>query len=177
VAVGSNITVTFSEAIRKGTGQIQLRSGSATGTLVESFDAATNSRLSISSDGRTLTIDPTANLANNTQYFVTFANGAIRDLAGNAYAGTTAYDFRTVPTPVPTITSGDIFRAEGREDSDGSGTGIFNAGKIRVMADFAKAVYSLQSWENRQINDFKSNSDDAVVELVTQQGWSPFACK
>lgn len=40
------------------------------------------------------------------------------------------------------------------------------------MADFSKAVYSLQSWENRQINDVKNYSDAAVTEVVTQQGWS-----
>jgi hypothetical protein len=93
VAVASNVVLTFSEAIARGTGNIVLRSGSATGTAVETFDAATSTRLSLS--GSTLTIDPTSNLSDNTQYFVTFASGAIKDLAGNSYAGTTTYDFRT----------------------------------------------------------------------------------
>ena len=93
VAVASNVVLTFSEAIARGTGSIVLRSGSATGTVVETFDAATSTRLSLS--GSTLTIDPTSNLSGNTQYFVTFASGSIKDLAGNNYAGTTTYDFRT----------------------------------------------------------------------------------
>ena len=93
VAVGANIVLSFSEAIARGTGTITLRSGSATGTIVESFDAANSNRLTVS--GSTLTIDPTSNLARDTSYFVTFASDAIRDLAGNAYAGTTSYDFRT----------------------------------------------------------------------------------
>jgi serralysin len=93
ITVGSNIVLTFSEAIARGTGTITLRSGSATGTIIESFDAATSNRLNLS--GSTLTIDPTSNLLANTQYFVVFTSGNIKDTAGNAYAGISTYDFRT----------------------------------------------------------------------------------
>ena len=102
VAVNSNITLTFSEAIQRGTGAIQLRSGSASGTVVESFDAASSSRLSIS--GSTLTVDPTSTLSANTQYFLTFAAGTVKDLAGNSYAGVSTYDFKTLSdTIAPTV--------------------------------------------------------------------------
>ena len=94
VAVGSNIVLTFSENIAKGSGTITLRSGSATGTIVESFDAATSNRITLS--GTTLTIDPTSDLSANTQYFVVFTSGNIKDTAGNAYAGISTYDFKTV---------------------------------------------------------------------------------
>ncbi len=104
VAASANIVLTFSEAIARGTGTISLRSGSATGTTVESFDAATSNRLTLS--GSTLTIDPTSNLSANTQYFVVFTSGNIKDAAGNAYAGISTYDFRTaVDTVAPTFTS------------------------------------------------------------------------
>jgi uncharacterized repeat protein (TIGR02059 family) len=99
----SNIVLTFSEAIQKGTGLIYLRIGSATGTIVEQFDAATSTRLTIS--GNSLTLDPTANLVNNTNYYVTFASGTVKDLAGNAYAGTSIYDFTTLDTIAPLFTS------------------------------------------------------------------------
>ncbi|MBB3944074.1 methionine-rich copper-binding protein CopC, partial [Sphingorhabdus rigui] len=94
IAVGSNIVVTFSEAIARGTGTITLRSGSATGTAIESFDAATSSRLSLS--GSTLTINPASDLATNTQYFLVFSSGNIKDAAGNIYTGTSTYDFTTI---------------------------------------------------------------------------------
>lgn len=93
VAVASNVVLTFSEAIQRGTGSIQLRSGSATGTIVESFDAAASSRISLA--GSILTIDPVANLNSATTYFITLAGGSIRDAAGNSYAGTSSYDFAT----------------------------------------------------------------------------------
>ncbi len=86
--------LTFSEAVLKGTGTIEIHSGSATGTLVESYDAATNTA-NLSVSGNTLTINPTANLANSTHYFVVLGNGSIKDLAGNSYAGASDYDFTT----------------------------------------------------------------------------------
>jgi hypothetical protein len=86
ITVSSNVVVAFNETISRGSGSIQIRSGSATGAVVESFDAATSTRLTLS--GNTLTIDPTINLAAGTQYFVVMPTGAIRDLAGNSYAGT-----------------------------------------------------------------------------------------
>ncbi len=93
VSASSNIVLTFSEAIQKGTGLIEIHSGSATGTVVESYDVAASSLLSIG--GNTLTINPSAVLAYNTNYYVTVGANAIKDLAGNSYAGTTAYDFIT----------------------------------------------------------------------------------
>lgn len=105
VSPTSNIVLTFSEPIQRGSGLIRIRSGSATGTVIESFDAATSTRLTLS--GTQLTLDPTNSLAGSTRYFVTFAAGTIRDLAGNNYGGTTAYDFRTaaLDTAAPLISS------------------------------------------------------------------------
>ncbi len=93
VAVGSDIVLTFSEAIQKGTGTIVIHSGSSTGAVVESFDAATSTNLTIS--GNTLTINPISYLAPSTNYFVTISNGSVKDLAGNNSAGTSSYDFTT----------------------------------------------------------------------------------
>jgi len=96
VALASDIVITFSEAIQRGAGSIVLKN--AAGTVIETLDAATNSNLSIS--GATLTINPTANLAYGTNYFVNFASGNIKDLAGNAYAGITTYGFTTMADPL-----------------------------------------------------------------------------
>ena len=93
VAVGSDIILTFSEAIQKGAGLIEIHDGSATGTVVESFDAATNSHLSILGD--TLIINPTSDLAGDHLYFVTFDTGIVRDFADNVYVGSSDYDFTT----------------------------------------------------------------------------------
>lgn len=82
VAGSSNITLSFSEAIAGGTGNIEIRQGSVTDTLVKALNAATRSRLTIS--GSSLKIDPTSDLASATQYLVTLAVGSIKDLAGSS---------------------------------------------------------------------------------------------
>jgi hypothetical protein len=115
VPVEINIVVTFSEWIRKGTGTIQIHTGSASGPVVENFDAASSSRLTLS--GVTLTIDPMENLSNDTHYCITLDAGAILDLAGNSYAGTTAYDFTTVHSTPSSGGTGGLQIAAGSLDS------------------------------------------------------------
>jgi methionine-rich copper-binding protein CopC len=104
-SIYDNLVVTFSEPIAFGsTGTIELRDSS--GTLIESFSVS-SSRLSIS--GNNLTIDPTANLALGTSYYVTMGSGSIKDLAGNAFAGissNTDWAFTTSALPIPPAPSG-----------------------------------------------------------------------
>lgn len=100
ITLDSTIVLTFNEAIQRGTGQIILKT--AANTVTELFDS-TSSNLFIS--GKTLTIDPTNNLSNNTQYFVTLNSGAVMDLAGNSNSAINSYSFTTLAT-----TSNDIDR-------------------------------------------------------------------
>ncbi|MBX9936311.1 MAG: Ig-like domain-containing protein, partial [Burkholderiaceae bacterium] len=103
VAANSPITLTFSESVQRGSGLLQIRLDSATGTVVESMEAADSNRLSFA--GNTLTITPSATLASGSKYFVTVASGAIKDMAGNVYAGTNTYDFMVADTTAPTVTT------------------------------------------------------------------------
>jgi hypothetical protein len=89
----SNLVLTVNEAIARGVGTAQLRVGSASGTLVESFDAATSARISLS--GTAWTVDPTMDLLPSTQYFLTLTSGSVLDTVGNGFAGTSTYDFTT----------------------------------------------------------------------------------
>jgi len=100
IALFPNIELTFSETIQKGTGLIELHSGSATGPVVESFDAATSTRLTFS--GSSLTIDPTNDLSNGTTYFGTIATGSVKDSAGNSFTQSATYSFTTSSDPVMT---------------------------------------------------------------------------
>ncbi len=80
VAVDANLTLTFDEPIQRGSGNIVLRRLSDN-SIVETFDAATSDRISIA--GNLLTIDPTSDLADGTEYYVEIDPGAIRDLSIN----------------------------------------------------------------------------------------------
>ncbi|HWR00514.1 MAG TPA: cadherin domain-containing protein [Chlorobaculum sp.] len=115
-AVSDNIVLKFSEPVQRGTGLIEIHSGSVSGTLFESFDAAGSSHLSITGD--TLTIDPTADLANGTDYYVTFSDGSVLDFANNHYNASGAYHFSTVAAAV----------AASGGSSSGGGAGIALAG-------------------------------------------------
>ena len=101
VAPGTDIVLTFNEAIQAGSGIIAIREGSATGPIIASYDVSSSSNLTFS--GNTLTINPTADLSYETQYYVTIGSGAVTDLAGNGYAGTTDYDFTTAAAPEPDL--------------------------------------------------------------------------
>jgi hypothetical protein len=103
VSPSTNIIIGFDEPIARGTGTIEIRNGSAAGTLIESFNAATSNRISI--NGSSVTIDPIANLAELANVFVVIPAGAFQDIAGNAYAGTSAYNFTTGDFSAPTVTA------------------------------------------------------------------------
>ncbi|MFT7130097.1 MAG: methionine-rich copper-binding protein CopC, partial [Gammaproteobacteria bacterium] len=83
VAIDGNIVLTFSEAIRAGTGAI---------VIVDENDASdtrtipiTDAQISIS--GSSLTFDPFTDWENSTDYIVQIESTAIEDIKGNGFAG------------------------------------------------------------------------------------------
>ncbi|MFM6412087.1 MAG: S8 family serine peptidase, partial [Planktothrix sp.] len=105
VAVGANLVVNFSEAIQKGSGNIVIKKVSDN-SVVETI-AVTNSNVTVS--GSQLTINPTNDLAQGTDYYVEIAAGAIKDIAGNNYAGITGsstWNFKTQGTSTINGTAG-----------------------------------------------------------------------
>ena len=90
VAVGANIVFTFTEPVQAVSGSILLQKGGATVMTIDVTDTA-----QVIFNGSTLTINPSVNLAFDTEYTVSIGAGAIADLAGNNYGGTDSYDFTT----------------------------------------------------------------------------------
>jgi len=79
-----NLLITFSEGIALGTGNIIIYDDAT--TAIATIDVASpGGQLSIVDD--VLTINPTADLLELTDYYVHIGNDAIHDLVGNAYAG------------------------------------------------------------------------------------------
>ena len=93
VAVDSDLTLTFNKPVQKGNGDIAIHVDSPTGSILETFSAAASALLSFS--GNNLIIHPSAKFSANTHYFVTVSAGAIKDSSGNAYIGSSSYDFTT----------------------------------------------------------------------------------
>ncbi|MBL8497532.1 hypothetical protein ABF87_11890 [Nitrosomonas sp. JL21] len=102
VAVNSDIMLTFSELIQRGSGFVSIQT--TENTLIESYNIANSPNISIS--GRTLIINPTNDLLSNRQYFVSIDSGAIKDLVGNGNAQTGSYNFTTAaasPVVLPDV--------------------------------------------------------------------------
>jgi len=94
IAATTNIDITFNKPIKAGIGTITLRTDSASGSIVESYDITSSNRLTIS--GAKLTIDPTSNLGAGTTHFVVVPAGTVKDLfntGSNAVIDT--YSFTT----------------------------------------------------------------------------------
>ncbi|MCX7247176.1 MAG: Ig-like domain-containing protein [Burkholderiales bacterium] len=181
IAIGSNITLTFSESIQRGTGSILLKT--AAGTTVATYDAVTSVNLSIF--GSTLTINPTADLAYSTGYKVEFAAGTIKDLAGNSYAGTTSYNFTTANNGIPVATSTALIAVEDTAktgtlagtDPDGSTLTFAKVtnpshGTVTINASTGAYVYTPTSNYNGgdsftfKVNDGTADSATSTVSIT-----------
>jgi methionine-rich copper-binding protein CopC len=117
----ANLTLTFDEAVKLGTGTITLvNTSDATDTRVINVQDATQ----VSVSGNTVTINPTADLKVNASYAVNISPTAILDSAGNAFAGisdNTTLNFTTTPpsTPGQTFT---LTAAAGADYADTNGS-------------------------------------------------------
>lgn len=100
VLADANLVATFDETIMAGSGSIELRR-SSDGGLVESFNVASSSRLTFNTTQ--LTINPTNDLATNQTYYVLIPAGAVKDTAGNSYAGITSNTGWKFTVPVPAV--------------------------------------------------------------------------
>lgn len=140
----TDIIVTFSEAIKAGSGSIILRD--AKGKVVQTFRAG-----SAAISGNTLTLNPAAKLDLNSKYTVTFSNGSVRDLAGNAWKGTKTYDFKTAATDIPyTPPSGSSGSTTYSYSDDPQNGAAFNIA-LNYTGDQAYLTYFQQArtfWEN-----------------------------
>ena len=84
VYVSTNLVLWFSEPVKAGTGNFQIRKTSDD-TIVQSISVTDATQVSFS--GNEVTINPSVNLFGDTSYYVTLGSGVILDLANNPFAG------------------------------------------------------------------------------------------
>ena len=103
----TNISIVFDQPIQfslTDPGVIELRSNSASGPLIESFNTQNpGSQLTITQTNvvdDTLTINPIGVLPNNTDVFVVIPNVGIANTFGGLYKGTNKYSFKTLQAPL-----------------------------------------------------------------------------
>ncbi|WP_375459038.1 choice-of-anchor I family protein [uncultured Enterovirga sp.] len=83
IAVGSDLVLTFDEAVVRGSGNIILRPAAGADVVIDVTDAT-----QVTISGTTVTINPTAALAAGTAYNVIIPGSAFTDAAGNSFVGT-----------------------------------------------------------------------------------------
>lgn len=119
VATNSDIVLTFSETVTAGSGTISLMN--ADGSVVANYNIAQSSNVTIS--GNTVTINPTNDLSNGSTYKLSIPSGAIKDMAGNNFIGTSSYSFTTMAK----VIAGGIVGTAGNDTLNGTaGNDSFN---------------------------------------------------
>ena len=94
IGVGTNVTLTFNATPVRGTGTITLMSGSTSGSVIETFDAASSGQISIS--GNDWILDPTSNLGFSTSIHTIIPSNAIGGYVGLNTTGADTHSFTTV---------------------------------------------------------------------------------
>jgi hypothetical protein len=94
VGIDTNVTLTFTSPPSKGTGTIELRSGSTSGSVIESFNVSTSS--SITTSGNNFIINPTNNLGFSTSIHTIIPSTAIVGYVGLNTTGADTHSFTTV---------------------------------------------------------------------------------
>ena len=135
-SVTGNIVITFSENIAKGSGNITIRSGSASGTIQQTIDVTSGA---VSVSGTQATINPPSDLAFETDTYIVVAAGCFRNSDGDVASGNAVintYNF-TTETDVPPL-----------GQSYGGGTLICcSGGNLWVVAPDSSVVH--RSWYDR----------------------------
>ncbi len=174
VAMGADVTATFSEALAPGT----VSSGTAS-VAPAAGGAALPAAVTLGAGGTTITVNPAADLAADTLYEVTLGTG-ITDVAGNALPTPVTWTFRTLgaPTGEPTtrtrITTGQMLGG-GRDRrsfyiaTDGGPWGLtYAGGHPRAAGRLMNFRAANAVWEDDARAD-----DDPVANTNEFVSWIP----
>ena len=189
VAVGNNITLAFDESITKntakGAGTIQLKLGTK---VIETY-AMTSNLLTWSSDS--VTINPAKDLTYAATYTVQVNTNAIKDTAGNSYAGGslsfTTDDIITVSSSLTkytlpatinkmAYTGSSNFAATGNANNNtittGSGNDTLDGGKGNDTLIGGEGVdtYLIDSLSDRILESSGGGTDIAKINIATANG-------
>lgn len=128
VPLNSDIVLTFGVPVTAGTGVINVLNSD--GSTAASYDVSSNN---VSVSRSTLTIHSASNLNINSTYHLSVPSGAVKDMSGNSYAGSSSYTFTTqagaTPTIVGSATNANLVGTAGNDVFSGlSGNGTIAGG-------------------------------------------------
>ncbi|NET45678.1 DUF4347 domain-containing protein, partial [Okeania sp. SIO2B3] len=172
IAVAANLVIDFDENVEAGTGNIVIKQFSDN-SIVETIDV-TSSQVSISND--TVTINPTADLAPGTDYYIEIAAGAIEDTIGNDYAGilgNSSWNFTTANSSEAVSLQLAVAQSIGGSgDDQGWGIATDSNGNVWTTGYFSGSI----DIDGDGNNDLTSNGDeDSYVAKFDSNGNFLFA--
>ena len=97
VSLTPNIVLSFPTSITRGTGTVTIRTDSASGTILQSYNAATSSSIVVLNNAWAISIGATTPLINGKQIFLVIPSTAITGFVGLNTTGADSYSFTTVP--------------------------------------------------------------------------------
>ena len=160
VEVDASLTFTFDEDVQVGTGFVTIHLVSDD-SVVEAIDVISGN---VTINGTQISISPTSELSNGTEFYVTVTPGAFTDLSGNPYVGIsdpTAWIFTTVEFDATILFADNFDRPDATVTGDGtSADGDINgtnSGKSGTLGDLM--------WAGRAFN---SNTFGVVGNALTQ---------
>ncbi len=159
-------SVTFDEPVQQGTGDILIK---------RSADNTTFATLPVMSEqvgvsGNTITLNPTTPFDDSTGYYVEIPPGAIEDLSGNDYIGTSGssqWNFTTGVT-LPAFTATKTLFASGAAKLSGGFPSSDYYAEGKDIASFA--VYSLASFKFSKVDFLLPGS--ASIDDITSAEYS-----
>jgi hypothetical protein len=180
VAVGSNVTATFSKAMDAAT-----ISGS-TVWLKDGAGATVSAAVSYDGGSRTATLDPAADLKASTTYTATVKGGSagVKDLAGNPLTTDRVWSFTTAATSggtAETVTltaTADSYVSSGSTGSNYGSSTLLDVDGSPVIISYLK--FDLSAYAGRSITgaslQLRVTSSGSVgtqnVKLVTNDSWT-----
>ncbi len=150
--ITTNIVITFSENISKGSGNITIRSGSASGTALQTIDVTSGA---VSVSGTQATINPPSDLAYETDQYIVVDAGCFRNSDGDVASGNAVintYNFTTeADFTIPPL---------GQCNSDTGGILICcSGGNLWILAPYSTQVQ--RTWHDRSDAITTANSNAA----------------
>lgn len=173
VAAGANVTMTFSENVILGTGNITLTNAA---DATDTRTIAVNDATQVSVSGAVVTINPTADLKAGATYYVNLPATAVLDAAGNAYAGitsTTALNFTVSTGPVTPPTPGSDFVLTTGNDGPGAGAPAANTNGTENNDTFSGVLDSVAANTSLNTGDVlrgNGGTGDVLNVTVTDTG-------
>ena len=175
VSVETDISLTFGEDVRPGSGDIVLKRASDDQTI-ETLAASSGD---VTASGKTVTATLSTTLSDQTKYYVTVDDGAIEDTAGNAYAGfsdPSTLDFTTADATAPTVSGGSVPASNGYVEvtfdegvyANSDGTGGLEAGDLALSvsdSDGSGGTISLDSVTDTNGNSLTGGESTVRVQL------------